>query len=100
MYRCIGRLTVGDTTYEDASVGDSTNQVSPGDAHDLAVKSAVSGALKRCAVNLGTQFGLSLYAGGATHDVIRVLVSDGEATDELPDVTHDDESQPNEGAQQ
>lgn len=34
------------------------------DAYDMAVKGAVSDALKRCAVNLGNQFGLSLYEKG------------------------------------
>jgi len=97
VYRCTGRLTIRDpeggygaVIYEDASVGDSTNQVSPGDAHDLALKSAVSGALKRCAVNLGSQFGLSLYAGGSTRDVVRVLVTDDTPMDG-PEVLHDDE---------
>jgi hypothetical protein len=30
--------------------------------------------LKRCAINLGTQFGLSLYDNGSTSDVVRVTV--------------------------
>ena len=38
------------------------NQASVGAAHDLAMKSAISQALKRCAANLGDQFGLSLYS--------------------------------------
>lgn len=98
VYRCTGRLVIqanhavipGAVVYEDASVGDSTNQVTPGDAHDLALKSAVSGALKRCAVNLGTQFGLSLYNAGSTRDVVRVLVTD-ETDVETPEVLHDDD---------
>jgi len=48
-----------------------------GDAHDSALKSADSAALKRAAINLGTQFGLSLYADGATSDIVR-KVWDGE----------------------
>lgn len=92
-YRCTGSLTVFDgeryCTYEDAAVGEARNQKSSGAAHDLALKSAVSGALKRCAVNLGTQFGLSLYAG-TTQDVVRKLVSD-ESTDlEVHPVEADD----------
>lgn len=89
-YRCTGQLTVrdadtGDTViYEDAAVGEAANQTSVGAAHDLAVKSAVSGALKRCAVNLGTQFGLSLYAD-TLGDVIVKMVDDGD-----PTVDHDD----------
>lgn len=51
------------TSWTDAASGDAVN-FSPnkiGDAHSFAVKSAVSNALKRAAVNLGDQFGLSLY---------------------------------------
>jgi hypothetical protein len=52
-------------TYTEAAVGDSTNQPSHADAHDLALKTAESQALKRCAINLGDQFGLGLYAKGS-----------------------------------
>ena len=41
-----------------------------GEAHDMAVKTAESDALKRAAINLGTQFGLSLYNNGSVEDVI------------------------------
>ena len=45
-----------------------------GDAHDMALKSAESGALKRAATNLGDQFGLSLYRKGSLDPlVIRVV---------------------------
>ena len=53
--------------YEDAATGFAQNQTR-GEAHDLALKSAVSTALKRAATSLGDQFGLSLYAG--THNPI------------------------------
>lgn len=60
--------------YDDAAAGDAVNQPSLGDAHDLAAKTALSQALKRCAVNLGDQFGLSLYrAGEAGASVQRTL---------------------------
>ena len=36
----------------------------------MAVKTAESDALKRAAINLGTQFGLSLYQNGSLRDVI------------------------------
>lgn len=49
-------------SYEDAATGYAQNQTR-GEAHDLALKSAVSTALKRAATSLGDQFGLSLYAG-------------------------------------
>lgn len=39
---------------------------------------AESDALKRCAINLGTQFGLSLYNDGKTEDVIRVVLAPGQ----------------------
>ena len=58
----------------DASTGDATNQRSRADAHDLAVKSAVSGALKRCATALGDQFGLSLYAKGSMDALVERVI--------------------------
>lgn len=50
-----------------------------GDAHDFAVKKAQSQALKRAAINLGDQFGLSLYAKGSTGPVVGRVVG---ATDD------------------
>lgn len=47
-------------SYASYAIGTS-QQPSLGDAHDMAIKTAESDALKRCAVNLGDQFGLSLY---------------------------------------
>ena len=69
-YRCTMRLTVRNPSgevvrvVEDAATGTAKNQRDIGDAHDLAIKSAVSYALKRCAKDLGDQFGLSLYNKG------------------------------------
>lgn len=65
-----------DSTYSEYAVG-TANLPSPGDAFDMATKTAVSDALKRCAINLGTQFGLSLYSAGARHDVVKALVNTG-----------------------
>lgn len=68
-YRCLMRLTVKDADgnpiarYEDGATATAQNQTL-GDAHDLAYKSAISLAKKRCAINLGDQFGLSLYNRG------------------------------------
>lgn len=42
----------------------------PGEVEDFAVKTAASDALKRAAMNLGTQFGLSLYDNGSLADVV------------------------------
>lgn len=75
-YRAHVRLTIFDenhnvvTHYEDVSCGDAQNQ-SRQDAHDLALKSAVSLAKKRCAINLGDQFGLSLYNKGQLEALVR-----------------------------
>lgn len=55
---------------EDAATGSAIHQPSRADAHDLALKSAVSDALKRAAKDLGNQFGLSLYDGGSTNSVL------------------------------
>jgi hypothetical protein len=46
--------------YTEYAIG-SSSQPSLPEAHDMAIKTAESDALKRCAVNLGDQFGLSLY---------------------------------------
>jgi hypothetical protein len=61
--------TIG-AVFEDGATGDSTNQPSLGDAHDQALKTSLSQALKRCAVNLGDQFGLGLYNGGNLDPVV------------------------------
>lgn len=76
IYRAQVRLTVrtadGRTVawFEDAAMGDSQNQPQLGQAHDQAMKTALSQALKRTAVNLGDQFGLSLYNDGSTEPVV------------------------------
>lgn len=61
-----------------------------GEAADFAIKTAESDALKRCAINLGTQFGLSLYNAGATRDVIKVVLTDGQ---EWPALNPDQKAQ-------
>ncbi len=70
-YKVIGTLTIPclDCTYSEAAIGSSTLG-SRGDAHDMAIKTAESDALKRAAINLGTQFGLSLYNNGGLVDVV------------------------------
>lgn len=70
IYRARCTLEVGDFmeapgTYAEWAAGDATNPVLA-DAHDQAIKTAESQAFKRCAVNLGDQFGLSLYKNGST----------------------------------
>lgn len=68
-YRAMVRLTVRDPDgnelchYENGSTATALNQTR-GDAHDLAYKSAISLSVKRAAIALGDQFGLSLYNKG------------------------------------
>lgn len=47
--------------FEEIGYGDGTDKSSPGKAHELATKEAVTDALKRAAKNLGISFGLGLY---------------------------------------
>jgi recombination DNA repair RAD52 pathway protein len=72
-------LFMGDTTYTEAAVGSSTLP-QRGEAHDMAIKTAESDALKRAAINLGDQFGLSLYNNGSVAPVVQVSLV--EPTDE------------------
>lgn len=98
-YRSLVRLTVnapdGTTlaTYTEGATGDASNQPSRADAHDLALKTSQSQALKRAAVNLGDQFGLSLYKHGSTAPIVhrtwvampeREVGGDSDETTELP----------------
>lgn len=78
VYSAKVRLTVRDEnhdylcSYVEAACGSASGpQTMLGDQHDNALKTAASDALKRCAINLGTQFGLSLYQDGSTRDVVR-----------------------------
>jgi recombination DNA repair RAD52 pathway protein len=91
-YKVIMRLRIhafddflGDTTYTEAAIGSST-QPSRGEAHDMAVKTAESDALKRAAINLGTQFGLSLYDDGNRNDVVKATL--------VPPLDYEDEKEP------
>lgn len=86
-YRVTTRLTVttatpdvgrGSATYKEAAVG-FASLPDRGEAHDMAVKTAESDALKRCAIYLGTQFGLSLYFG-TQDDVVRRTLADNRGT--------------------
>lgn len=49
-----------------------------GEVADFAVKTAESDALKRCAINLGTQFGLGLYDSGSHAEVVRRIFAPGQ----------------------
>lgn len=94
-YLCTMRLTIHATgaAYVESAIGSQKmGENNRGDVHDFAVKTAESQALKRCAVNLGDQFGLSLYNDGKTEPVVNVDLSrsDGEVTD-AEDATDQDE---------
>lgn len=106
-YRATVRLSVCSpdgtplATYTECAVGESVMpDFKRGDCHDMAVKTAESQALKRCATNLGDQFGLSLYRNGSPDPVVTVTLvghvePDGEggpdASHEVPDVLPEQE---------
>lgn len=88
-YKVIMRLTLHtsdseSTTYTEAAVGSATLP-QRGDAHDMAVKTAESDALKRAAINLGTQFGLSLYDNGNRNDVVIKTLAEPEGYEKQPE---------------
>jgi hypothetical protein len=98
IYRAQVRLTVRTVdgrpiaSYEDAAMGDSQNQPQLGAAHDQAMKTALSQGLKRCAVNLGDQFGLSLYNNGSAKPVVlKSVAHPSPAADGAPPVPEQDE---------
>ena len=69
------------------------------DAHDMAIKTAESQALKRAAVNLGDQFGLSLYNNGNPHPIVMgTLVQNPEQSEPVdagaPEVTPEADESP------
>lgn len=78
-YRVIGTLHISDLncTYTEAAVG-SSNNPQRGEAHDMAIKTAESDALKRAAINLGDQFGLSLYNSGKIAPVVIETLKSGD----------------------
>lgn len=81
-YRCTYRLTIHATgaVYTETAAGDGTmGENSRWDAHDFAIKTAESQALKRCAINLGDQFGLSLYNKGSLAPLVVYVLGDDPA---------------------
>lgn len=83
-YRCLMRLRVRDQhgnvvrSIDDGATGSANKLPLKGDAHDFALKNSISYALKRCAKDLGDQFGLSLYNKGMTDAcVVDTLVKPG-----------------------
>lgn len=77
-YKAGVRLTVNApdgtklATFTEYAVGAQTQPMyMRGDLHDFAMKTAESQAFKRCAVNLGDMFGLSLYNNGYMGQVVQ-----------------------------
>jgi hypothetical protein len=70
--KAVVRLTIHQTgaVYTEAAIAGSM-QPDITESMDMAIKSAESDALKRAAIFLGTQFGLSLYSNGRTGDVVQ-----------------------------
>lgn len=91
VYRAKCSVRVGDTfpdacEYVEWAAGDATNPVL-GDAHDQAIKTAESQAFKRCCVNLGDQFGLSLYRDGSLAATVGEVVGQEHAdTERIPEM--------------
>jgi recombination DNA repair RAD52 pathway protein len=83
-YKVIGRLYISQLgcDYSEAAVG-SASIPQRGEAHDMAIKTAESDALKRAAINLGTQFGLSLYNDGSLADVVHTTLDKPQAPAEV-----------------
>jgi hypothetical protein len=110
-YRATQRLTIHApsgllvSTYDGSAAGTNFGwlpDTKRDETHDMAIKTAQSQALKRCAINLGDQFGLSLYKKGSLSPTVqRVLfgMPDGgdgsdvqsHITEQLPPETDPDE---------
>lgn len=91
IYNCRLRLTIRDQwgnvlcTHSEAAAGSAAGPMGMlGEHHDNAIKTAESDALKRCAINLGTQFGLSLYDNGNKRDVIGTTLVKPEGYEPTP----------------
>jgi recombination DNA repair RAD52 pathway protein len=76
VYRTRVRLTIHApsgsalTFYDGSHVGESTHPVR-GEAHGTALTASETYALRRAAINLGDQFGLSLYNKGSVDALVR-----------------------------
>lgn len=68
------RIHATDATYTETAASSQTGSQGVGEVADFALKTAESDALKRAAIYLGTQFGLSLYNNGTTNDVVGVIL--------------------------
>ena len=91
--------------YDESHVGESTHPIQ-GEAHGNALTNSWTYALKRCATNLGDQFGLSLYNKGQRGALVRWTLVRPEAAESERAVDENDvpeiapEVQPEEPAAQ
>lgn len=101
-YRLVVKAPNGETlaSYTEYASGDAQNfpAYSLGDAHDFAMKTAESQALKRAAINLGDQFGLSLYNKGSLGPLVggTLVMPDADPAkegvdDNAPDIAPEEE---------
>jgi hypothetical protein len=73
------KIIINQTGVEYGGVAVSSQNGSQiGEVADFAMKTADSDALKRAAMNLGTQFGLSLYNDGSRNDVVKMGLAPGQ----------------------
>jgi hypothetical protein len=87
-YRARVRVKIHDTgaVFAEWAAGDARNFPDRGEAHDQAIKTAESQAFKRACVNLGDQFGLSLYKDGSLDATVGEVVGQvHEDSDRVPD---------------
>jgi hypothetical protein len=82
-FRVTARVRVQLTIHQTGAVYTewaASSQTGPdlGEVSDFAIKTAESDALKRAAIYLGTQFGLSLYANGSFNDVVGKVFAPGQ----------------------
>ena len=82
-FRVTARVRVKLTIHQTGAVYTewaASSQTGPdlGEVTDFAIKTAESDGLKRAAIYLGTQFGLSLYNNGDTADVVKRVFAEGQ----------------------
>lgn len=79
-FRVTARVKVKLTIHQTGAVYSewaASSQTGPdlGEVTDFAIKTAESDGLKRAAIYLGTQFGLSLYNDGKLDDVVKTVIA-------------------------
>jgi recombination DNA repair RAD52 pathway protein len=92
------RLTIHQTgaIYTESAIAGSA-QPDITESMDMALKSAESDALKRAAIYLGTQFGLSLYDNGRTQDIVKKVFSPDQLWPKPPKENQQQQQQPQQG---